>query len=100
MLLGLFLGTFANGTTSILYNSFINSQTSASDLNINYIAAGVESDFPGYPVILQLWLDDPSNINETMIDSLRRMIVDEISVVHGFKDGSEELLSFNKDVQS
>ena len=51
-------------------------------------------------MILQLWLDDPSNINETMIDSLRRMIVDEISVVHGFKDGSEELLSFNKDVQS
>lgn len=99
MLLNLFLNAFADGTTSLLYNLFVNSQTSAVDFDINWVSGSV-SDYLGHPVTIDIGVDDPSNVNESIIDTLRSMIVDQFAAIRQFEDGSAELLSFNADVRS
>ncbi len=99
MVLNLFLGAFANGETSTLYNLFINSKTRQFDQGMNYVHASASS-YLGHPISIGMGFSDESYINETMIESLRGTIIEEICTIYDFTDGSEELKRFNEDVRS
>lgn len=99
LLLELFLETFADGETSNLYDLFINSQTRKVDFGGNYIFSGLDSDL-GNSVYMGFVGIDNVYVNETILDSIRTLIADEIRQVHDFQDGSEELAEFNKRVKS
>ena len=98
-MLDLFLETFASGETSNLYDLFINSQTRQVNLGGNYIFGGVDYDF-GNSIFIGFVGIDNEHVNETMLDSIRLMIVKEIKQVYDFVDGSEELREFNREVES
>jgi len=98
-MLNLFLDAFASGQTSNLYNLFINSEKR----KINIGGSGVWnwlSPYKGSPVWLALEGVDNVHINETMVDSIRSMMIAEIRRVYEFADGSEELQQFNHEVES
>ena len=98
-ILNLFLDAFASGQTSNLYNMFINSEKR----RINIGGSNVWSWLPPYqgsPVQLALEGIDNVHVNETMVDSIRSMIIAEIRRVHDYADNSEELLQFNREVES
>lgn len=97
--LKLFLETFASGESSNLYDYFINSQTREVDLGITSVD-GSESNHMGHPISFSFDLNNNSLVTEEMIASLREMLIGQIQAVHDYADGSDELLHFNKEVQS
>ncbi|MCK4607494.1 MAG: insulinase family protein [candidate division Zixibacteria bacterium] len=98
-MLEIFLKTFAGGQTSNLYDLFINSQTCRIDLGGNSVDGGVDDDL-GNSIYFELEGVDNTHINETMIDSVRSMIVSEVARIRDFADGSDELAEFNREAGS
>lgn len=94
-MLDLFLETFASGSTSDLYNLFINSQTRKLDLGGNEVFGYTTRDL-GYPIYIGLSGINNTYVTEPMVDSVRSMIRAEIARVAGLADGSPELAEFNK----
>ncbi|MBN2227896.1 MAG: hypothetical protein JW763_11105 [candidate division Zixibacteria bacterium] len=98
-LLTVFLDAFASGQTSNLYNLFINSEKR----KINIGGSEVWNWLPPYqgsPVQLALEGIDNVHVNETMVDSIRSMIIAELRHVYDYADHSEDLLQFNHEVES
>ncbi len=94
-MLSLFLQTFAGGETSDLYNLFINSQTRKIDLGGNSVYGGYDSDL-GISVYFGLDGVDNSRVTETMVDSVRALIISAVQRIHDLPDGSEALAEFNR----
>jgi Zn-dependent M16 (insulinase) family peptidase len=94
-MLDLFLQTFADGSTSDLYNLFINSQTRKIDLGGNEVFGYTTTD-PGFPVYVGLSGINNANVTETMVDSVRAMVVGAIRRVAELGDASAELKEFNE----
>ncbi len=99
MMRDLFLSAFVNSQTSVLYNLFINSETRKIDLGGNEVWSWTP-DYQGYPLIIGMEGLDNTNITETMIDSVRSMIIDEIQRVYDYADGSDELADFDREALS
>lgn len=94
MILDLFLSVFANGSTSNLYNLFINSETKQIDIGGSYVYGGYDDDID---VSLYFGLSDVDNKNVTKENLLKvkDMVVAEADRIANFADGSEDLKAFN-----
>jgi Zn-dependent M16 (insulinase) family peptidase len=99
LMLELFLAAFAEGSTSNLYNLFINSETRKINIGGNTVWNWTPN-YPGRPIWLALEGLNNEYITEDMVDSVRTMIVDELQRIAGLEDGSEDLEEFNREVRS
>ncbi len=99
ILLNLFLTAFSEGSTSNLFDLFINSETRKINLGGNNVWRWAP-DYQGNPIWIALVGLDNLHINELMVDSVRSMITNEIRRVYDFADGSEDLIEFNREVES
>lgn len=98
-MLDLFLSTFASGTTSNLYNLFINSQTRAIDLGTSN-AYGYHYDAQGNPIVFGLEGVRSDFVNADTLAEVRNLIKSELEKVHSYADASEELKKFNEIARS
>jgi len=99
LMLAVFLKALGDGPTSNLYDLFINSETRKINLGGNNVWSWAPN-YQGHPIWIALEGLDNSHITEQMVDSVRTMIINEIRRVNGFVDGSEDLLEFNREVES
>ncbi len=99
MLFELFLGSFTQGSTSILYDVFQNSETKTVDFDVTFISGSV-SDQIGNPIYFSIGMTDNSNVNPDMIEDVKDIILNEILKVSEWEDGSEELMRFSEDALS
>jgi Zn-dependent M16 (insulinase) family peptidase len=98
MLLELFMLVFSGGTTSNLYDIFINSETRRVDLGASFVGGWVSNDL-GRPVWITLNGLDKAYVTTDMVDSVRSMTMREIKRIYDFADSSEDLLAFDKRVE-
>ncbi len=99
MMIDLFLSAFSDGTTSNLYDIFINSKTRKINLGGNSVSSW-NPNYQGHPIWITLDGLDNSNVTQPMIDTVRTMIVDELKRIYSFGDNSPELKEFNDRVRS
>ena len=99
LMLELFLAAFADGSTSNLYNLFINSETRKINIGGNTVWNWTPN-YPGRPIWLALEGVNNEYITEDMVDSVRTIILDELARIYELEDGSEGLAEFNREVQS
>ncbi len=94
VLLDLFLGNLANGSSSNLYQLFFDSANRRIDLGAGY-CFGTTSRYPGHPIRIDLGNVDASRITPAVIDSARAMIKDALIEIASLKPGTPQLLEFN-----
>ncbi|MBD3218187.1 MAG: hypothetical protein GF310_07915 [candidate division Zixibacteria bacterium] len=94
-----FMLTFAGGPTSNLYDLFINSETRKIDLGANAVWSYVSSGL-GHPIGIGLNGINSDQISESMLDSIRSMILTELENVYNYADGSKELAKFNNNARA
>ncbi len=99
LMLELFLAAFADGSTSNLYNLFINSETRKLNIGGNTVWNWTPN-YPGRPIWLALEGLNNEYITRDMVDSVRTIIVNELGRIEKLEDGSEELEVFNREVRS
>lgn len=97
--LQLFIQTFADGESSTLYDLFVNSETRAVDLGAS-AADGWFDDDMDIAIGFDVTGVDNANITETMVDSVRSMIITAVRKVHDLPADSEELAEFNQRARS
>jgi Zn-dependent M16 (insulinase) family peptidase len=93
-LLELFLGNLAGDATANLYKRFIDRKTRALDVGTTGVAAWFDDD-QGAPVYVRFRDVSPAGLTEARLDEMRRHVLDEVSRIAAFKDGSPELAEFN-----
>lgn len=98
-LLRLFVSSLGSGQTSNLYRRLIDSESREMDLGASSVFAYVSTE-PGNPVFLGLTNVRRDALTEQMIDSVRSLIVDEVSNLTKLDGDSEELREFNRRVRS
>lgn len=98
-MLDLFLDVFAGGSTSNLYNLFINSATRQIDVGGNYVYGGFDDDLD---LSIYFGLTGVNNkaVTKENLDQVRDMIVAEFDKIKNYADGSEELIMFNERVKN
>ena len=99
LMLEIFLSAFAGGSTSNLYDLFINSETRRINIGGNTVWYWLP-DYPGVPVWLALEGLDNEYITEAMVDSVRGLVAAELARIHNLEPGSEDLAEFNRKVHS
>lgn len=94
-LLELFVENLSGDQTSRLYSRLIDSQTRLLEVGAAGIGSWVSNE-KGNPI--NIYFDDIKRESCTpkMIDSIRKVILTEISQVANFADGSPELMEFNQ----
>lgn len=95
LLLELFLANLAGGETSNLYRKFIDSEKRIMDIGANSVFGWLDSD-PGRPVYVGFSNVKREATDETMIDSIRTIILAEIESILAYENGSPELSAFNE----
>jgi len=93
-LLQLFLGNIASDPTTNLYKLLVDTKTRAIDIGARGVFSAV-NESNGNPFYLGVTNVTPVNMTEEKITQVRQMIIDEISRIAAFKDGSSELAEFN-----
>jgi len=91
----LFMGAFAGGPGSNLYDAYINSETRSFDIEANAVFGSQDGDF-GRPLGFGFRGVRPADIEEAKLRDLRTHLVEEIRKVHAMADGSDELAEFNR----
>ncbi|MBN2169830.1 MAG: hypothetical protein JW819_00755 [Candidatus Krumholzibacteriota bacterium] len=91
----LFMGTFAGGPGSNLYDAYINSATRSFEIEANAVFGSQDGDF-GQPLGFGFRGVRPADIEEGKLRDLRAHLIGEIRKVHDMADGSEELGEFNR----
>lgn len=94
LLLLLFMYNFANDETTNLYRLFVNSSTRTLDIGASGTYAYMDIT-PGFPFYVGLDNVRPDYITEVMLDSIRTLILGELSAIAAYPAGSEELTAFN-----
>jgi Zn-dependent M16 (insulinase) family peptidase len=99
IMLDLFLETFSSGSTSNLYNLFINSQTRKIDIGGNSVYGGYDDSLD---VSIYLGITGVRNkvINEETIHKVKKILSEELQRIRSFADNSEELAEFNDRARS
>ncbi len=97
--LDIFLGTFAGGPTSNLYDLFIKSETRKIDLGSSNVWGSYSSEL-GNPIYFGIDGSKNEYVDEAMLDKVRNMIITEIENVSKYPDDSEELRKFNENAKS
>ncbi len=95
MMLGIFLGAFAGGPTTNLYDLFINSETRILDIGGRSVYGGYDDELD-IAIHFGLIGVNRTDVTRTMVDSVARLIQNELQRVHDFEDGSAELKAFNE----
>ncbi len=98
-LLRLFIENFGSGQTSNLYQMFINSETKKVDVGVDWIWSSV-SDFTGMPVSVILNNVNTAATEPAMLDFLRKAIMNELTRIASWPDGSPELKEFNDRIKN
>ncbi|HUU44270.1 MAG TPA: hypothetical protein VM118_00945 [Acidobacteriota bacterium] len=93
-LLELLVSNLAGDETSNLYRKFIDSQTRVRDIGASDVFGWVPEDL-GYPVHIGFQNVRRDVLTEPEIAELRQLVLDEITAVAGWADGSAELKEFN-----
>ncbi len=99
MLFSLFLETFASGQNSNLYNLFINSKTKQIDIGGNSIYGSYDIDLDIAPYFVFSGINSDEISLEKMA-VIKKMILDELTKIKSFADGSPELIEFNNRLNS
>lgn len=94
ILLDIFIDNFAGGETSNLYEKFIDSNTRVMDIGSNAVFGWLDND-PGEPVYIGFDNVRREAADLGTIDSIRAIILSEMTAIAQFKDHSPELASFN-----
>jgi Zn-dependent M16 (insulinase) family peptidase len=94
-ILDLLLGNLSGGETSNLFHKFIDSQTRVIDIGANAVFGWATSD-QGHPIYIGLNNIRQEACTPAMIDTLRGLILDEITAIASYPDNSPELLAFNE----
>jgi Zn-dependent M16 (insulinase) family peptidase len=97
-LLELLITNLASGETSNLYKKFIDSQSRVRDIGASGTFGWVPEDL-GFPIYVGLQNVRRDELNDTDIRAIRQMVLDEITAVADFADGSPELAEFNQRAQ-
>jgi Zn-dependent M16 (insulinase) family peptidase len=96
-LLGLFVDALANGHTSRLYGLLVDSTTRRADLGVKEVW-GWTPRYPGSPVWIGLDGLDAASVSRPTVEQIRALVLEEITRISRYDDGSEELAAFNRDV--
>jgi Zn-dependent M16 (insulinase) family peptidase len=99
LMLELFLSAFAEGSTSNLYDIFINSETRKINIGGNAVWSWTPN-YPGRPIWIALEGINNEYVTMDMVDSVRTMIFDELTRIYNLEGGSEDLDEFNRQVRS
>jgi Zn-dependent M16 (insulinase) family peptidase len=94
VLLELFLENLAGDATTNLYKRFVDTKTREMETGAKSVF-GSMSDDPGQPVYIGLNDVAPANMTEEKIALIRQKVLEELSRVAAWKDGSPELAEFN-----
>jgi len=93
-LLQLFLDNLAGEPTTNLYKRFIDRKTRTFDVGATGVDANLDDNL-GAPIYLAFRDVAPANVTAKRIGELRRQVLDEISRIASFADGSPELAEFD-----
>jgi Zn-dependent M16 (insulinase) family peptidase len=100
LVLDLFLENLASGQTSNLYKRFVDSQKRSIDIGASEVWGGRESD-RGNPIYIGFSdVRQDALKNDTTVDSVRTIVLDEIRKIAAFEDGSDELTAFNERIRN
>jgi len=94
LLMELFLDNIAGDATTNLYKKFVDTKTRTSDLGAQGVFNFVSSEM-GYPLYIGFNDVPPANMTDQKIAEVRQQVLDEITRIAAFKDGSTELTEFN-----
>ncbi|MDK9699054.1 MAG: insulinase family protein [bacterium] len=99
LLLNLFLGAFASGSTSNLYALLIDSKTQSLDLEATSVY-GSSSRYLGHPIRINVGGMPPSSVTDAKIRATRSAIIKELQKVADLPDNSPEVKKFNEQALS
>ena len=99
IILDFFLDALAGGQTSNLYKMFINSETRIMDIGGQYVSAGFDND-QGISIYMSLVGVDNRHVTETMLDSVKNIMVGEIRRITELPADSDELADFNQRIKN
>ncbi len=94
-ILELLMSNLAGGETSNLFRRTIDSQTRMINIGANAVFEWVGSE-DGHPIYIGFSNIKQEAINEAAIDTVRYIIMDELTQIAGYPDGSPELIAFNE----
>ena len=93
LLLSLFIQTLAGGPGTNLYRRLVDSSTRDADYGATGVGGFLDDD-QGNTIYIYLSDVGVSHMNDTDLAAIRARILDELSRVAGYADGSEELRAF------
>ncbi|HEX9749960.1 MAG TPA: hypothetical protein VGB22_01535 [candidate division Zixibacteria bacterium] len=99
ILFELFLDNLAGGETSNLYRRFIDSQTRTMDIGASEVFGWV-SDDAGYPCYVGFENVRSELLTDEKIQGIRGAILEEISTIAAWTNGSPDLARFNERIKS
>jgi Zn-dependent M16 (insulinase) family peptidase len=99
VLLELFLDNLASDATTNLYKRFVDTKTREIETGAKSVFSFVNDDL-GQPVFIGLGDVAPANMTEEKIKEVRQKVMEELSRVAAWKDGSPELAEFNARLKS
>jgi Zn-dependent M16 (insulinase) family peptidase len=94
-ILELLMNNLAGGETSNLFRRIIDSQTRTINIGANAVFEWVGSE-EGHPIYIGFNNVKEEAVNEAVIDTVRHLIMEELSVISDYPDGSPELSAFNE----
>jgi Zn-dependent M16 (insulinase) family peptidase len=94
-LMELFLDNIAGDATTNLYKKFVDTKTRTSQLGAQGVFNFVSSEM-GRPIYIGFNDVPPANLTDQKIAEARQQVLDEISRIMSFADGSPELAEFNE----
>lgn len=99
VLLTLFLNNIAGDATTNLYKRFVDTKTREIETGAKSVF-GTVSDDMGQPVLIGLGDVAPVNMSAEQIALVRQKVMEELSRIASWKDGSPELAEFNARLKS
>jgi Zn-dependent M16 (insulinase) family peptidase len=95
--LNLFLENVSGDATTNLYKMFVDSKSRVMETGAKGVFGFLDDEMVvGNPVYMGLTDVIPANMTEQKIGEVRQKILDEITRIASFKDGSPELAEFNE----
>jgi len=91
----LLLENLSSGETSNLHRLFVNSQTRIIDIGASSVFGWLDQG-PGYPAYIGFDDVKRESLTETMIDSVRGLVLSEVTRIAALPDTSAELKAFNE----
>jgi Zn-dependent M16 (insulinase) family peptidase len=98
-LLGVFLGAFAGGEGSTMYEALVDHETRALDVGATGVWAYSNED-PGYPVFFGVQSVNATRTDEASLRAVRDLVLARLRAIAALPDGSPELAAFGERVKA